>query len=262
MRSFPIVLLAISSFVQLAGAEIEKSRRPSQTIRPAADDEQMVLIPAGEFRMGRNDRRDAEKPVHKMYVDAFLMDKHEVTNRRYRKFLEATRHRKPKYWNNPRFNRDEQPVMGVNWNDAVAFCAWAGKRLPTEAEWEKAARGGLEGKEYSWGNENPKGRACCELDSDKGQPQAVGSYPPNGYGLFDMTGNVCEWCSDWFGEDYYKASPSKNPAGPLSGTSRVIRGGAWYDYCTFSGLRCTLRCSRYPTTREDDLGFRCVKSAR
>ena|GEM_PF-3146417 len=229
-------------------------------VRNSTDDEDMALIPAGKFLMGSEDGREWEKPVHAVYVDAFFIDKHEVTNRRYRKFVE-TGHKRPAGWDNPRLNKDDQPVVGVGWNDAVEFCRWAGKRLPTEAEWEKAARGGLEGKEYPWGHEDPNGKACCGLEYGSGEPKTVGSYPPNGYGLFDMAGNVWEFCSDWFDTKYYEGRPKLdvNPTGPKRGSSHVLRGGSWYD--SADKMRCSLR-NDGPSFSDFTIGFRCVRACK
>jgi len=139
----------------------------------------MVLIPAGSFQMGSNERED-EKPVHTVYVDAFYMDKYEVTNSQYRKFMSATGHREPGYWDDSDYNQPNQLVVGVDWNAAVAYARWAGKRLPTEAEWEKAARGGLEGKKYPWGDTIDSSKARYH-QAFTGKPVLVGSYPANGY---------------------------------------------------------------------------------
>ncbi|MBI4862803.1 MAG: SUMF1/EgtB/PvdO family nonheme iron enzyme [Candidatus Riflebacteria bacterium] len=226
--------------------------------RSEKDGAVMVRIPAGSFPMGAADGRPDEAPVHSVHLDAFLIDEHEVTNRRYRQFAAATGHRRPRELLEPRFNRDDQPVVGVSWDDAVSYCRWAGKRLPTEAEWEKAARGGLEGKSYPWGNDAPAGRACFGETFSSGRAKAIGSYPANGYGLFDMAGNAWEWCSDRYGERYYAASPTRNPAGPSSGASRVVRGGSWFNYD--ARLRCAYRRDRPPTDQADSLGFRCARS--
>ena len=231
----------------------------------------MVLVPAGEFQMGSNDGRDDEKPVHTVYVDAFYMDVYEVTNVQYQKFMDATGQWPPTYWSNPNFNAPEQPVVGVNWDAAVAYAEWAGKRLPTEAEWEYAARGALIGKKYPWGDEafDAGGiyRASSgfgELDQDEdaadgyGYSAPVGSFAPNGYGLYDMAGNVWEWCADWYGSDYYSSSPANNPTGQNSGTHRVFRGGSW-SYRP-DDLRVALRGYAVPHSRHSDYGFRCVSS--
>ena len=211
----------------------------------------MVLIPAGEFLMGSNDGEDDEKPVHRVYLDAYYIDKYEVTNKQYREFVEATGHKTPRQW-----GEDNHPVLYVSWEDAVAYATWAGKRLPTEAEWEKAARGGLVGKEYPWGDGIDSGKANYKDNVGKTTP--VGSYPPNGYGLYDMAGNVWEWCSDWYDDDYYANSPSKNPQGPSSASCRVRRGGGWDTFAR--RLRCADRYYYYPGDMSYDLGFRCSKS--
>ena len=228
-----------------------RNRQGHEEYRNLKDNSIMVKIPAGEFLMGSNDGQSAEKPVHKVYLDAYYIDKHEVTNKQYREFVEATGHRAPRQWGD-----DNHPVAYVSWEDAVAYATWTGKRLPTEAEWEKAARGGLVGKKYPWGN---------SIDSSKtnygkkvGQTTPVGSYPPNNYGLYDMAGNVWEFCSDWWHDDYYSSSPYRNPQGPSNGSYRVYRGGGWYNVA--SNLRCAYRCNYGPDSTSFNLGFRCVKS--
>ena len=240
----------------------------------------MVLIPAGEFEMGdsKNDPEDWMKhsrPVHTVYVDAFYMDVYEVTNAQYKKFMDATGHSAPRFWNDARFNQPEHPVVGVNWYDSGAYAQWAGKRLPTEAEWEKAARGGLVGKRYPWGDEAPDAGGTYRANYDPGNDAAdgyaftapVGSFPPNGYGLYDMAGNVWEWCMDEWDSGFYARSPRENPvAGGLISfvnnnftnvtTNRVIRGGGWDDYPY--GLRVADRLSYSPDYSDYWLGFRCA----
>ena len=170
--------------------------------------------------------------------------------------MQATGHRKPKYWSYSRLNQPNQPVVGVSWVDAVAYARWAGKRLPTEAEWEKAARGGLSGRKYPWGDTIDSSKARYGQDWSTGKPTSVGSYSANGYGLYDMAGNVWEWCSDWYGSDYYSSSPSRNPQGPSSGIYRVLRGGSWYSIP--SALRAANRNNNNPTNTNNNNGFRCV----
>ena len=225
----------------------------------------MVLIPAGEFEMGDhfNEGNGDERPVHTVYLDAFYIDKYEVTNAQYKKFMDATGHVAPMYWSDSRFNAPGQPVVGVSWHDAVAYSEWLGKRLPTEAEWEKAARGGLMGKRYPWGDKAPDEGGIYRANYKPGNDAAddyvytspVGSFPSNGYGLYDMAGNVWEWCQDWFG-DYYSTSPKENPPGPISGTFRVLRGGSWYH--TPDTLRVAYRDLFNPSNASSDSGFRCV----
>ncbi len=225
----------------------------------------MVLIPAGEFQMGDhfNEGRDNELPVHTVYLDAFYMDKYEVTNTLYKKFMDATGHKAPVYWKNSRFNAPDQPVVMVAWHDAEAYCDWVGKRLPTEAEWEKAARGGLGGKRYPWGNEAPDAGGVYRANYDPGNAAdgyaytaPVGSFPANGYGLYDMAGNVWEWCADWWGRDYYANSPPNNPLGPDSGSYRVVRGGSWPH--PPSPLRVAYRPDLDPAYTDSNVGFRCI----
>ena len=137
---------------------------------------------------------------------AFYMDKYEVANAQYRKFVQATGHRAPTYWDDDDFNQPNQPVVGVSWHDATAYAKWVGKRLPTEKEWEWAARGSLVGKEYPWGDQEPSS-SRANYGSKVGKPTAVGSYPANGYGLYDMAGNVYEWCQDWYDSDEDRRVP-------------------------------------------------------
>ncbi len=225
------------------------------------DGAKMVLIPAGEFSMG--DHHDVgytyEKPVHTVYLDAFYMDVYEVTNALYKKFMDATGHKAPGYWNDSKYNAPDQPVVGVSWEDAKAYADWAGKRLPTEAEWEKAARGGLSGKKFPWGGDAPDGTQCNfadkNVDDGYGYAAPVGSYPPNDYGLYDMAGNVWEWCSDWYDSNYYTSSPKRNPTGPSSRSWRFLRGGSWAHNVYY--LRCANRSGFNPSLTDYSLGFRC-----
>jgi formylglycine-generating enzyme required for sulfatase activity len=225
----------------------------------------MILIPAGEFKMGSHNGEDDEKPAHTVYVDAFYMDVSPVTNAQYRKFIEAIGHAKPRYWDDERFNGENQPVVGVIWYDAMVYCEWAGKRLPTEAEWEKAARGGQVGKRFPWGDEDPD-NSRANYGESEGSTTPVGKYPPNGYGLHDMAGNVWEWCLDEYQSDFYGKSPPENP---LAGekmpsvidnftsvkSGRVLRGGSWGDI-DFN-LRVAQRDVLYPVGRIGNYGFRC-----
>jgi len=229
-------------------------------------DDGMVLIPAGEFTLGRTKLTPDDKtgmrplvllddrPEHKVAISAFRMDKTEVTHGAYAKFLEATGRRKPYHW--AQRPADDVPIFNVDWDDAVAYCEWLGKRLPTEAEWERAARGGQEGLSYPWGDKADAKQALYNVQTGAGP---VGKYPPNGFGLFDMAGSVSEWTADWFEREYYKRSPAADPKGPETGEHKVIRGGAWSD----SAARITTFYRNWvrPTQRTPNLGFRCVKSA-
>jgi formylglycine-generating enzyme required for sulfatase activity len=245
-----------------------------------------------------------DQPARPVFVDAFYMDKYEVTTTDYARFVEATRSSKPWNWKDGKVNpgQEKWPVYNVNWNDAVAYCTWAGKRLPTEAEWEKAARGGLDKKLYAWGDTfeaeakdesaaasgpvpaavpaaAPAAVPAATADGNRparktiklarygfpNGPVAVGSFPPNGYGLFDVTGNVWEWIADWYAQDYYPIAPSKNPRGPETGKYRVLRGGGWATSEEGGGQR-TLLGVHYRNYAPGDqtsnvVGFRCAKDA-
>jgi len=224
------------------------------------DGSEMMLIPAGSFEMGDHLDGIINARVHRVELDEFYMDSREVTNGQYGDFMEQTGHRKPYYWNDTRFNQTNQPVVGVNWNDAVVYAKWAGKRLPTEAQWEYAARGGLAGKRYPWGDEGATAEKA-NYGRNVGKPAVVGSYPANGYGLYDMAGNVWEWCQDRYGSDYYRNSPIKNPRGPGTGSSRVYRGGSWY-HSTYD-LRVASRRGTGSNSRNySSGGFRCVSGSK
>ena len=216
--------------------------------------DEMVLIPTGEFLMGNNEKYYHERPVHPIHLDAFMIDKYEVTMGQYKRFAQATGRPLPD-WVKKLALMDLHPAVGVSWEDANAYAKWVGKRLPTEAEWEKAVRGGLVGKTYPWGNEQPDER--CNYGNKHNGLLPVGSYPSNGYGLYDMAGNAWEWCADWHSNDYYKVSSRHNPKGPESGMNRVLRGGSWTS--DEDKLRCSARSEEIPTFRNHNFGFRCAK---
>ena len=200
--------------------------------------QEMVLIPGGSFFMGSDNHQSIAQPRHPVKVDAFYMDVHEVSNQDYHRFCMETGHKLPEFWGMDLYKSGpdypEYPVVGVSQFDAREYAEWAGKRLPTEAEWEYAARAGLEGISFPYGEEADRSMARInDPEAEKG-PVKCKSYPPNAFGLYDMSGNVWEWVDDWFSEDYYRSSPEINPQGPEQGSFRVIRGGGWH-----SGPGCT-----------------------
>ena len=223
----------------------------------------MAIVPAGEFMMGSNQGDDDEKPAHRVNLDAFYMDTYEVTVGQYAKFLEATGLESPKEWNTMnKPQHQKRPVVYVDWADAATYCKWAGKRLPTEAEWEKAARG-TDGRVYPWGNEPPT-RLHANFGKENWNDHAAltpvgiledGKSP---YGIYDMAGNVWEWTSDWYDKNYYKNSPAQNPKGAASGEYKVIRGGSWYFNPRY--LRSANRLNSKPAGRHNGNGFRCAKT--
>jgi formylglycine-generating enzyme required for sulfatase activity len=228
----------------------------------------MVLIPAGEFLMGSE--ASGEGPPHRLSLDAFYIDRYEVTNAQYQRFVDAAGHRTPQHEVDARYDLwaggtfppefKSQPVVNVDWHDAAAYCEWAGKRLPTEAEWEKAARG-TDGRLYPWGNDPPTPARLNFARRWEG-PQTlrpVGSFESgrSPYGAYDMAGNVWEWVGDWYGAGYYQAAPARNPRGPGGGSAKVLRGGSWTN---LAGLvRATHRYGADPEMRNSDTGFRCAR---
>ena len=246
-----------------------------QEIRFETDGAVMRLTPAGEFEMGDHfgEGQSDEHPVHTVYLDAFYMDETEVTNDRYKAFVEATGHRVPYHWENPgpagQLIKPHFPVVYVSWHDAMAYAKWAGKRLPTEAEWEYAARGGLVGQRYPWGNEVSHDHANYSGEAERDQwywPAPVKSFPQNDYSLYDMAGNVWEWCLDEYDRDFYATSRRNNPVAgrliPLEDDfhnlrdPRVWRGGAWDSGPT--SLTVSNRFKADPDLRVLTTGFRCI----
>ena len=223
----------------------------------------MAVIPEGWFVMGCENGRDDERPAHRVWIDRFELGIHQVTRVEYARFLDETRRAAPPFWDEPSFQDPQQPVVGPSWFDAIAFCEWLSKitareyRLPTEAEWERAARGGIEGQPYSWGDLAPEALPNYTSRWRNG-PEPVGLYVPNPYGLFNMGDNVHEWCADWYGADYYEHGPERNPKGPEQGTRRASRGGAWRHHIKVS--RCAARSSIPPEFKYADYGFRVARS--
>jgi len=216
---------------------------------------EMVRVPAGEFIMGSDSGGADEKPVHRVYLDEFFIDKYEVTNEQYLQCVSAGPCSPNEKYGG--FTDPQQPVVGVDWTQASTYCSWAGKRLPTEAEWEKAARG-TDGRTYPWG----EGIDCSRAnygDCKHGKTKLVGSYPSGAspYGAMDMAGNVWEWVADWYDEKYYASSPNQNPKGPSSGSYRVLRGGSWYNGT--GDLRSSDRFNNGPVGRYYYRGFRCAR---
>lgn len=229
---------------------------------------EMAEIPAGEFQMGRSKvtKDDStgmrpqvlldDRPVHKVALGAFSIDRYEVTNSKYAAFLKATSRRAPRHWVAGRVpaGMENHPVYNVDWEDASAYCKWEGKRLPTEAEFERVARSGKDGQSYPWGDKWEAKNA--KFNSQTG-PAAVGQFPPNDFGVYDIVGNMAEWTADWYDHDYYQASPAENPKGPASGEYKIIRGGAWSD--PPARLTVFFRNWVRPNQKTPNIGFRCAK---
>lgn len=249
---------------------------------PAKDE--MVLVPAGSFLMGSDKKVDrlayrVEMPQRSVYLDAFEIDKYEVTALQYLKFVLATNRSPQIDWRYDGGNFQEtmahHPVMHVSWYDADTYCKWAGKRLPTEAEWEKAARG-ENGLIYPWGNQSAGlSRANFGRTGLSGpvrdRPERLLLYPPiisvdkyensvSPYGVHQMIGNVAEWVADWYEKDYYATAPERNPKGPETGTQKAFRGGGWMDSTTT--MRVAMRNGTDPTTKINWLGFRCARDEK
>jgi formylglycine-generating enzyme required for sulfatase activity len=254
----PAVLMPTPTSAAASGTTpaVEATAIPTKEISEVP----MIAIPAGEFTMGNDSGDGDETPAHKVSVDAFEIDKFEVTNEQFRVFVDQTGHvstaekaGESATWRTYAEGKPNHPVVLVSWNDAVAYCEWAGKRLPTEAEWEKAARG-PEGFIYPWGNEWATGKANTEESGYRGTT-IVGSFPDGAspYGLMDMAGNVSEWTSDW-----YEAYPGSTcTSGYFGKKYRVIRGGGWFSDAHL--VRTTERSCSTVDLHNDDVGFRCVR---
>ncbi|MEW5871145.1 MAG: SUMF1/EgtB/PvdO family nonheme iron enzyme [Chloroflexota bacterium] len=260
--SLGLALVIVAVALTLAGTGQMSQLVNHPRLRPPIPERDWAFIPAGEFWMGCDESnpnescQDEELPRHPVYLDAYQVMRYEVTNRQYQQCVSNG-----KCMLRVSQGDENYPVVNVSWQDAVTFCAWAGARLPSEAEWEKAARGGLEGRRYPWGDEAP----TCETGAVNGAQYGgcdgstvpVGSFQPNGYGLYDMAGNVWEWVQDWYLETYYSSSPRDNPTGPASGKYRVLRGGSWYNY--ERSPRAAYRYRSAPADSGNNVGFRCVR---
>lgn len=235
------------------------SSQPLPQISSTALEPALIRIPEGWFLMGSKIGQDNERPIHRVWTDSFLLAATQVTNAEYAHFLNATQAPVPPFWTDPNFNHPQQPVVAVSWFEAMAYCDWlrsqTGRpyRLPTEAEWERAARGEIEGQLFPWGNEPPQSRPDYDRRWKTG-PEPVARYAPNLFGLYDVCDNVHEWCSDWYQPDYYAISPDRNPRGPETGARRASRGGSWRHHIKIS--RCAARSSIPPEFHYADYGFR------
>jgi formylglycine-generating enzyme required for sulfatase activity len=234
------------------------SRRSPRRSRPACPE--VVAIPGGRFAMGARDGRADEAPVHEVELTAFSIGRTPVTRAQYAPFLVATGTVAPPWWPDPAFAAPAQPVVGVTWFEAVAFARWLGRthggawRLPTEAEWERAARGGLEGAPTAWGASLPEGEVPAgRLEA----PWLVGRGTANAFGVFDITTIVHEWCLDWYAAEFYAVSPPRDPRGPEEGARKASRGGSWRHRVRWSSPAG--RSSLPPEFRYADYGFRVVK---
>jgi sulfatase modifying factor 1 len=219
----------------------------------------LVSIPAAWFLMGSSSGQDCERPVHRVWIDAFLFATTQVTNAEYATYLRATGLPAPPFWDDKNFNDAQQPVAGVSWFEADHYCQWLSSqtgrtyRLPTEAEWERAARGDLEQQDFPWGNEPPQSLPDYATRWQTG-PEPVARYAPNFFGLYNICDNVHEWCSDWYDPDYYLVSPDRNPPGPQHAERKSSRGGSWRHHVKVS--RCSARSSIPPDFQYADYGFR------
>jgi sulfatase modifying factor 1 len=223
----------------------------------------LVAIPEGWFLMGSESGQDCERPIHRVWIDTFLFAATQVTNAEYDRFLRETGSQPPPFWLDQNFSLPQQPVTGVSWFDADRYCKWLASqtgrtyRLPSEAEWERAARGELEQNNFPWGNEPPLSLPDYASRWLTG-PEPVARYSPNAFGLFNVCDNVHEWCGDWYDADYYAVSPERNPQGPDHGKRRASRGGSWRHHLKVS--RCSARSSIPPEFQYADYGFRVACS--
>lgn len=260
-------MLAIITDVVPAAAQLDRLRKFKKDPESAqAEQAPMGAIPAGKFWMGVDGLQglDDERPRHEVFLDTYAMDLYEVTVGRYATFLKSTGRLPPLFWDTVDLNEHrDRPVIGVDWEDADVYCRWAGKRLPTEAEWEHAARGTDE-RRYPWGHETPvQSLANYAIGARFSYSQTlmpVGRYEQgtSPYGMYDMAGNVWEWVQDWYGANYYEVSAEQNPGGPDEGQFKVLRGGSWSELPKY--LLAYGRFKLPPNTRNSYTGFRCAKS--
>lgn len=283
----PVVVVPAPPPVSTADCKADSKKVVLQ--RVSVSPEGMVYVPGGVFNMGSSqDTGHADEgPIHKVCLNGYYIDKYEVTNAQFKEFVDATGYvtdaeksaasEDVRTWRNPHGAESkaesvpDHPVVCVSWNDANAYAEWAGKRLPTEAEWEKASRG-TDGRIYPWGNQNLTGTSANiadrsaalrwsdnSVEDNQKRTAPVGSFPDGNspYGVEDMAGNVWEWCYDWWSKDFYSISPSQNPIGPEAGEFRVIRGGSWFY--SSDGTRTTQRMHFRPAGISEAVGFRCVK---
>ncbi|MBI3598696.1 MAG: SUMF1/EgtB/PvdO family nonheme iron enzyme [Nitrospirae bacterium] len=248
-----IVLIVITAIIMTRPKE-DRSIPLKSTGMPITNN--MIPIPAGAFMMGSDDGGPNEKPVRRVFLDAYAINQFEITQFQYGEFVKVTRHRPAlsRYVKNiEQFNDRNQPAVYISWLDAEAFCGWIGARLPTEAEWEKADQGNIPASSSGNFTGGEDGSAYTAF---------VGSFKMDrsSYGIYDMAGNAQEWVSDWYDELYYKTAPNQNPRGPSTGDMKVLRGGSWND-SHISG-RVTARMKMFPDYRDVTVGFRCAKTTR
>lgn len=260
------ILLVLAGIVSISEAQLDRLRRLQALEQQVSVETPMVEIPEGLFTMGVEGMQalEDERPKHQVWLPVFSMDLHEVATGQYAAFLAATGRPAPWLWETVNLSQhSDRPVIGVDWHDADAYCRWKGKRLPTEAEWEKAARG-TDGRLYPWGNRAPtQDLANFALGARFSYSQVlmpVRSYEAgrSPYGLFNMGGNVWEWVWDWYATNYYDSSPERNPQGPEQGQFKVLRGGSWSDLPKY--LLTYGRFKLPPETRNSYTGFRCAWS--
>ncbi|NIO07375.1 MAG: SUMF1/EgtB/PvdO family nonheme iron enzyme, partial [Deltaproteobacteria bacterium] len=255
---------------------MNRGRASSVNLVQGKDGAPMIHIPAGPFLMGSNDGLPNEQPEHMVTLNAFYIDQFEVTAGRYQMFIESANRDLPPTWDGEAAETmSNLPAVGMSWMEAEAYCTWAGRRLPTEAEWEKAARG-TDGRRYPWGHMQPfvdianynrgvwVSEAVTLVPVDSGLEgmsvrHGLKEGGKSAYGLFHMAGNAAEWVADWYGPDYYRQSPAANPSGLATGEKRVIRGGSWADLPM--ALRVTARFSAEPDFEDRTMGFRCAMDA-
>ncbi len=243
--------------------EMQTLEEQRQKALPGANKRLMVHVPSGPFTMGGRDEESprAERPAHTVFLNDYYIARFPTTNQEYREFVQCTGHRIPIHWQRGTFptGTGKHPVVNVSWTDAAAFAKWRGARLPTEAEWEKAARGDDE-RPYPWGPRFTEGERC-NGNNQVGMTTPVDEFPEgrSEYGVWDLCGNAYEWCHDFYDEEYYKNSPTTNPKGPEGGQERVVRGGCYME--SRAGLRATHREGVVEVTTRDTIGFRIAMNA-